>query len=288
MVPGRRAAAHRRTGARRRQTPVTKRTKQRVTLDQLDGVWLPAADRPASVTAQGLKLAVDPTSGAVATGSGLHPGLTYQVESQVPTYDPDRLQYLAAASDPAYAQLPDLDAASEPIPMVEEFRKIADKATQGSQFPYQQALKLADWLRASGTATTSPRCPATRTATCGSSLESSKEGTSEQFASAFAVLGRSLGLPTRVVVGFSQAPSCRTGRGAWTAATWSPGRRWSSSRSAGCRSTRRPARQAGPAAPRTTRPRWSRRPPRRRPPRRRRRAPTRTATSPRSSVPRAW
>ncbi|GAA4969773.1 hypothetical protein GCM10023205_38920 [Yinghuangia aomiensis] len=185
------------------QSPVTKRTKQRVTLDQLDGVWLPAADRPASVTAQGLKLAVDPTSGAVATGSGLHPGLTYQVESQVPTYDPDRLQYLATASDPAYAQLPDLDAASEPIPMVEEFRKIAEKATQGSQFPYQQALKLADWLRANNRYDI--------TAVPGHSyrnlrffLESSKEGTSEQFASAFAVLGRSLGLPTRVVVGFSR------------------------------------------------------------------------------------
>ncbi|MCF2526733.1 DUF3488 and transglutaminase-like domain-containing protein [Yinghuangia soli] len=189
----------------------TKRAVQQVTLDRLDGVWLPAADRPASVAAaDDVELAVDPASGTVATGSALQPGLRYRVESQVPVYDPDRLKYLPTVDDPAHVALPELDAAAEPIPMVADFRTIAMEATAGSSAPYQQALRLADWLRANHRYDI--------TAVPGHSyrnlrffLESSKEGTSEQFASAFAVLGRTLGLPTRVVVGFSRGTALPDG-----------------------------------------------------------------------------
>ncbi|NUU22825.1 MAG: DUF3488 domain-containing protein [Streptomycetaceae bacterium] len=182
----------------------TTRSVQTVTLDKLDGMWLPAADRPSEVdAASDVELAVDPDSGAVATGSRLKPGMRYQVVSNVPKFDPDSLQWLPTVADPNYTALPDYDESNQPIPAVEEFRRIATDATKGSTFPYQQALRLADWLRGNH--------KYDRTAVPGHSyrnlqffLESSKEGTSEQFASAFAVLARSIGLPTRVVVGFSR------------------------------------------------------------------------------------
>ncbi len=186
------------------RTGATTRAVQEVTLSGLDGVWLPAADRPTRVNApDDVALAVDPDTGALATGSLLQPGTHYEVVSSLPHYDPDRIQRLPTVADPAYTSLPERDAANEPIEAVEEFRRIANEATAGSQFPYQQALRLADWLRS--------KHHFDRAAVPGHSyfnlrffLEKSKEGTSEQFASAFAILGRTLGLPTRVVVGFSR------------------------------------------------------------------------------------
>ncbi|MGW0661933.1 DUF3488 and transglutaminase-like domain-containing protein [Streptodolium elevatio] len=177
---------------------------QQITLDKLDGVWLPAADRPTRVDVPGdVDLAVDPDSGALATDAQLTPGMHYKVESSVPEYDPDRIQELPTVYDTANTALPEVDAAAEPIESIQEFRRLAIEATAGATFPYQQALRLANWLR--------EKHRYDVTAVPGHSyrnlrffLESSKEGTSEQFAAAFAVLARSIGLPTRVVVGFSR------------------------------------------------------------------------------------
>ncbi|HSA48726.1 MAG TPA: transglutaminaseTgpA domain-containing protein, partial [Yinghuangia sp.] len=189
------------------------RSNMQVTLDKLDGVWLPAADRPDRVSVpDDVDVAVDPASGVLATGDPLHPGLTYEVVSRVKEFDPDNLQFRAAAADPRYVELPEQDASSAPIPDVEEFRRIAIEATAGATFPYQQALRLEDWLRKNQRYDI--------TAVPGHSyrnlrffLESSKEGTSEQFAAAFAVLARTLGLPSRVVVGFSRGTA--TGPDTW-------------------------------------------------------------------------
>lgn len=179
-------------------------THMRVTLDKLDGVWLPAADRPDEVSVpDDIDLAVDPESGVLATGSGMRPGLDYDVVSRIPEIDPEKIQYAPLANDPRNTELPELDVTAAPIPDVEEFRRMAVEATTGASFPYQQALRLEQWLR--------QNFKYDVTAVPGHSyrnlrffLESSKAGTSEQFATAFAVMARSLGLPTRVVVGFSR------------------------------------------------------------------------------------
>jgi transglutaminase-like putative cysteine protease len=177
---------------------------QQVTLDQLDGVWLPAADRPSQVSAPGdVGLAVDPDSGTVATSSRVRPGLRYEVVSEIPKYDPDKIQYFSVAHDPLRTELPDRDSGNAPIPALDEFRKIAADATRGSTFPYQQALRLAAWLRDNHRYDVTS-VPGHSYRSLQFFLQSSKEGTSEQFASAFAVLARTLGLPTRVVVGFSR------------------------------------------------------------------------------------
>ncbi|WP_405536180.1 DUF3488 and transglutaminase-like domain-containing protein [Streptomyces sp. NBC_00075] len=191
----------------------TKTLEQRFTVQSLPGIWLPAADRPASVsTPGGTSLSVDPDSGVLSTGETVPPGFTYTATSHLPVYDAERLRYATAADDPARVALPAVDAAGQPIGSVRSFRKIAEQVTQGSTQPYEQAVRLADWLR-----TAYRLDPGALPGHTYRSLEfflaDGGRGTSEQFAASFAVLARTLGLPTRVAVGFR--PGTQTGAGTW-------------------------------------------------------------------------
>ncbi|MCX4907408.1 DUF3488 and transglutaminase-like domain-containing protein [Streptomyces sp. NBC_00878] len=191
----------------------TKTLEQRFTVQSLPGIWLPAADRPSSVSApEGTSLSVDPDSGVLSTGVAVPRGFAYTATSHLPGYDAERLRYAATADDPALVKLPGVDAAGQPIPSVRSFRKIAEQVTQGSTRPYERAVRLADWLR-----TTYGFDPGALPGHTYRSLEfflaDGGRGTSEQFAASFAVLARALGLPTRVAVGFR--PGTRTGAGTW-------------------------------------------------------------------------
>lgn len=191
----------------------TKTLEQRFTVQSLPGIWLPAADRPSSVsTPEGTSLSVDPDSGVLSTGEAVPRGFTYTAASHLPVYDAERLRYAAAADDPARVDLPGVDAAGRPIPAVRSFREIAERVTEGSTRPYQRAVRLADWLRA--TYRLDPGAlPGHTYRSLEFFLADGGRGTSEQFAASFAVLARTLGLPTRVAVGFG--PGTRTGSGTW-------------------------------------------------------------------------
>ncbi|MGW9210841.1 transglutaminase family protein [Embleya sp. NPDC055664] len=182
--------------------PVLSTVVNTVTVRDLGDIWLPGTDRPTEVDAPGLELRVDPDSGVIASGSGLRSGTRYRIDARVPALDPDRLQFLPAAQDPANTALPESDAMGRPIPALESLRAKATVATSGSTFPYQQALRLAQWLRANHRYDISA-VPGHSYRNLQFFLETTKEGTSEQFATAFAVMARTLNLPSRVVVGFS-------------------------------------------------------------------------------------
>ncbi|MDI2125813.1 transglutaminaseTgpA domain-containing protein [Yinghuangia seranimata] len=168
---------------------------QHVTVQQLGGVWLPSSDRPGTVTgAPAGRLAIDTDSGAVATTTPLRDGDTYTVTAHVPLFDATRVQYAPTADDPAMTRLPD-------SPTLELMRAKAQEATAGSRFPYQQALRLAAWLRDNHVFDVNA-VPGHTYRSLEFFLKETKRGTSEQFTTAFAVMARSLGLPTRVVVGF--------------------------------------------------------------------------------------
>ncbi|MFE0761668.1 DUF3488 and transglutaminase-like domain-containing protein [Streptomyces smyrnaeus] len=214
-----------------------RRVEQRVTIQNLPGIWLPAVDRPSSVkiTDEGAEgdgnrsggqddgfggdggdggdggetrqLAVDPASGVLALGKGgatgdrSHRGLSYTAVSQAPVYDAERLRYAAVPDGSAYTSLPRTDAVGKPIKAVETFSKLAATATAGSSYPYEQAHKLAGWLREHYRF--DPRSvPGHGYRNLEFFLTTGKHGTSEQFAASFAVMARTLGLPTRVAVGF--------------------------------------------------------------------------------------
>ncbi|MFE9390923.1 DUF3488 and transglutaminase-like domain-containing protein [Streptomyces sp. NPDC006784] len=207
------------------------RVEQRVTIQNLPGIWLPAADRPTSVkithrsegdapgtVGQGTdrtdgaerQLAVDPASGVFASGEGggagtrVNRGLSYTAVSQAPVFDAKRLQYAAvpdSAAHTAATSLPRTDAAGKPIKAVETFTELAAEATAGSSYPYQQAHRLAGWLREHYRYDPTS-LPGHAYRNLEFFLTTGKHGTSEQFAASFAVLARTLGLPTRVAVGF--------------------------------------------------------------------------------------
>ncbi|NSC24699.1 DUF4129 domain-containing protein, partial [Streptomyces albus subsp. chlorinus] len=203
-----------------------KRVEQHVTLQNLPGIWLPAADRPTSVEVTGKKggggaedgrqLAVDPASGVLALGKGgatgtrTNRGLSYTAVSQAPVYEAKRLQYAAVPDGTAYTSLPRTDAAGKPVKAVETFSKVAATATAGSSYPYQQAYKLAAYLREHYRF--DPKSvPGHAYRNLEFFLTTGKHGTSEQFAAAFAVMARTLGLPTRVAVGFRADGAHRAG-----------------------------------------------------------------------------
>ena len=148
----------------------------------------------------------------VTTGGPVPAGLRYTVVSQVPVYDVKRLQYAPAADDPAMTALPRTDAAGQPIGAINTFTRTAAAATAGSSFPYEQAVRLADWLRRSYRFDPTA-LPGHTYRQLEFFLTSGKRGTSEQFAAAFAVLARTLGLPARVAVGFRHGT--RGPDGAW-------------------------------------------------------------------------
>ena len=81
------------------------------------------------------------------------------------------------------------------------FHKLAEQITAGQSTGFLRAAKLADYLQKAATYDVSG-LPGHTYAQLDYFLTRSKRGTSEQFATAYAVLARSLGLPTRVVVGF--------------------------------------------------------------------------------------
>ncbi|MEV6980576.1 DUF3488 and transglutaminase-like domain-containing protein [Sphaerisporangium sp. NPDC051017] len=161
--------------------------EQTVTLDGLPGGWLPAADRPVSVS--GIGVAVD-ESGTLLSAPGGSPGRTYRVTSHVPVPSAERRRDATPVGAPP--ALP---------PKVGVFRSLAERVTRNARSPYEQASLLEHYLRTRHKYdVTSP--PGHSLAVLEYFLRTTHRGTSEQFAASFALLARTLGLPSRVVVGF--------------------------------------------------------------------------------------
>ncbi|MGN9788916.1 DUF3488 and transglutaminase-like domain-containing protein [Nonomuraea sp. ZG12] len=167
--------------------------RQRVTFRGLPGTWLPAAERPVEVG--GVRgLVVDPDSGSLLVDGKAGKGFGYQVTSRVAK--PSKADLLAATpvDEPALTAFP-------AGPQEKLFRELAQEATKGADLPIKQAYRLQSYLRANaGYDVTAP--PGHSLKGLEFFLETTRRGTSEQFASAFALMARTLGLPSRVVVGF--------------------------------------------------------------------------------------
>ncbi|MEU9869091.1 DUF3488 and transglutaminase-like domain-containing protein [Actinomadura sp. NPDC048021] len=175
---------------------------QRVTIRDLPGVWVPAADRPREVA--GLPVVVDPGSGALAAAQPLRPGQTYRVDSVVPEWTADDLAGAEVAGDAearTARELPWGPGAKEPPVQIAEFRRFAQAATRGAVSPIQKAAMLAEYLkRYARYDVTAP--PGHGYRQLDYFLGEGRRGTPEHFATAYALLARTIGLPSRVTVGF--------------------------------------------------------------------------------------
>jgi transglutaminase-like putative cysteine protease len=182
-------------GGRERRT-----TAAEFTIASLAGIWLPGLGHPLDVSLSNVDYEAEGGSLALVAGT-LRPGLRYRVLAE---------QDAPAADQLTTAGVPRADAAGPllELPRVPPvFAEYARQITFGASTPFQQAVAIE---RAVGERRYDPLAPV------GSSyarldtflfqpegtLSGAQIGSSEQFAAAFAVLARSVGLPSRVVLGF--------------------------------------------------------------------------------------
>ncbi|MEV0136555.1 transglutaminase domain-containing protein [Dactylosporangium sp. NPDC050688] len=172
--------------------------RQTVGVTGLTGGWLPVPDGVREV--HGVRVAVDIGSDTLAAPDGLTTGVRYVVTAQPPVWQADRLALArlpAAAEYDPYRSLP----AGAPGRLNELARRAAGTGT-----PYQQAKALESYLRGEyrfdSKALGGNGYPSLNRFLFEPAGLDGGRGTSEQFATAFAVLARALSIPARVVVGF--------------------------------------------------------------------------------------
>ncbi|MFC7550730.1 transglutaminaseTgpA domain-containing protein [Plantactinospora sp. GCM10030261] len=174
--------------------------QQQIVIDGLSGQLLPAVSTPRQVT--GARVAYDPGSGTLIRPEGLTPGVRYDVESV--REHPD-FGLLPAANVPAGDAVARVLAVPEGTP--DQLRALAEQLASDNGAPYSRAAALEEFLavhyRLVADAPSGHAYPNLRFFLFGPRNGGGQKGTSEQFAAAYAVLGRLMGLPTRVVVGFS-------------------------------------------------------------------------------------
>ncbi|MET9632945.1 transglutaminaseTgpA domain-containing protein [Lentzea sp. NPDC006480] len=172
-----------------------------LTITGLQGEWLPGVGKPQAVSLSDAM--VDPDTGSLVVAEGLKTGLSYTVRGVLETpADTDLASAAVPADATRYTALPRL-----PFTLAEYARQ----ATQNAATPYEKAVALEQVVRLNrrpdAEAPVGSSYARLETFLFGAAGEAGAgAGTAEQFASAFAVLGRAVGLPTRVVVGFQPVP----------------------------------------------------------------------------------
>jgi transglutaminase-like putative cysteine protease len=168
-------------------------------ISALAQVWLPAAYEPMAIDTGDGEVDWDERSSTLIVDKqeSSSDGLRYEVTSDIPNWTDDDLR-TAPATVPdgiaeRYLQLPDLD------PRVEQ---LALELTAGAQNPFDKAMALQSHLKAFEY---DLRVPAGHSGDAlATFLFDTQRGYCEQFAGSFAAMARSIGLPARVAVGFTQ------------------------------------------------------------------------------------
>ncbi|HEX2784456.1 MAG TPA: DUF3488 and transglutaminase-like domain-containing protein, partial [Ilumatobacteraceae bacterium] len=168
-----------------------------ITIKKLGGPLAPAARSATAATWQGDRnmLWLD-QAGALVVDGGLESGYTYQVTSvdNAPSEDQLRTATVSGAPNQVYYDLPDKFPNS--------VRVLASEVVAGATTPYDKARALQDWFRTTFKYTTTVQRGHSDDAIL--NFLKIKQGYCEQFSATFAAMARSLGLPTRVMVGFTQ------------------------------------------------------------------------------------
>ncbi len=170
--------------------------KQAFSISNLASVWAPAAYRPSRLV--GLPGAsYNPESGSIITPSATPDGLTYQVTSDIPHLDASELAQ--DGPPPAGTDISHYLLLPNGIP--DSIRQTAAQIVRGASSDYTKALALQNWFR--DNFRYSLNVPPGHDDNAMLRFLSARQGYCEQFAGTFAVMARSLGLPTRVAVGFT-------------------------------------------------------------------------------------
>jgi transglutaminase-like putative cysteine protease len=175
---------------------------QKITVAGLGGKLLPAAATARRV--EGLRVSLETSSGTLMLPGGLHDGLSYEVTSQTSAPDDNTLPMADVPTGPAMAGLLSLGTSTPP----ERMQQLAKQLSDDNSAAYARALALEQFLavhyRLDANAPSGHALPNLDFFLFGApnGAGGGGKGTSEQFAAAFAVLARMMGLPSRVVIGF--------------------------------------------------------------------------------------
>jgi transglutaminase-like putative cysteine protease len=181
-------------------SPVT--IGQKITITGLTGKLLPAAATARRV--DGVRVSLETTSGTLLLPGGLHSGMVYDVTSQTSEPDDNTLPLADVPTGPAMAGLLSLGTSTPP----ERMQQLAKQLSDDNSAAYARAQALEQFLsghyKLDAGAPSGHALPNLDFFLFGAPSGSGGggKGTSEQFAAAFAVLARMMGLPSRVVVGF--------------------------------------------------------------------------------------
>ena len=163
----------------------------------LPGPWLPASYRPTNVTGQVARADREAT---IVAGDDKGAGKTYQVDFRaLAMRSLAPLATVRPVDRPEFGTLRELPAG---FPL--ELRYFAQSAMSTQSTPYAKLEALADVLSAPPYQEANDSIDnALDVASLTDLVITSKEGTQAQYATAFALMARSQGYPTRLVVGFS-------------------------------------------------------------------------------------
>ncbi len=216
--------------------PTTEMTAA-ITIQNLAQPWMPAPSTPSgaqAVTEGDTKtMRVRRLDGSLSFQDPMYEGMQYTVRADIPTYTPEILSQLIRtesgelsplfeAAEAAGETVPRLGQENEPIELADDefwtevpedlgsgVRTLAETRTRNMTTNFEKALALEHYFRLSGEFVYDTEVPNEHiTGDVSDWLTDptnpyARHGYCEQFATAMALMGRSIGVPSRVVLGFT-------------------------------------------------------------------------------------
>ncbi len=148
---------------------------------------------------------IDPGTGTAFSGGAAATGVSYRVAALEPRIESGQLRGADAATGGFWPLL------SLPGNLPPRISAIAERVTADASTPYDKALALQRWFTSDGGFTYSTSVRSGAAADYIAEFLDDRVGYCEQFAGAMAVMARTLGIPSRVVVGFTQGSRAEDG-----------------------------------------------------------------------------
>jgi transglutaminase-like putative cysteine protease len=165
------------------------------TISNLRDEYVPVANNPTRIEGLG-KLSYSKDAGSVLLRSGRTEPGAYTVSLRVPRVDAAVLRAAPAELDGVSSKYLDL-----PSDFPQSVRDEATSVTADATTPYDRARLLQDWFRSNFDYSIDVRAGGDQPIV---TFLAQRIGYCEQFSGTFAAMARSLGLPARVAVGFTQ------------------------------------------------------------------------------------
>lgn len=183
--------------------------RQKIEIRALAAIWLPAAFAPARIESTSAELTWNGESSSLTVSNGIDSsdGVVYEITSSVPDFSVDELR-AAPATIPANIAETYLDVPLEVTPRV---AAEAQQVTAGLTTRYDQMLALQNYFQQNFNYSIDL---GPRGADPIETFLDERVGFCQQFSGTFALMARSLGVPTRVATGFTWGTPTTTPDGA--------------------------------------------------------------------------